>query len=103
MPESTEKLSLEEVVESLTGYEEIEIEKQFGDDIEELLENKPRAGLRAAVFIIARRRGAALPAAKDEAMKLSMRALNDCFADETIELDPDDPETEQGKDGTPRD
>lgn len=95
-------LSLEEAVESLTGFEELRIRERFGGDIEELLVERSRDGMRAvAAALVTRDLGQqedAADAAYQHVMGLSMTALNDFFADDEPEAMPDEPDTESGKD-----
>ena len=46
------EIGLEEAVETLTGFEEQYVAERFGADIEQLLMERPREGLRAAAMVL---------------------------------------------------
>jgi hypothetical protein len=97
----SKKIAFMEMVESLTGYEEEAIEDQFGEDINTLLGlNATRSG-RALVFIDAKRQGQDVAAAKAAAMSLTIKEVGDFFEDDADEVMPEEPVTEQGKEGAP--
>lgn len=96
----SEKRSLEESVELLTLGETMAIEGHFGKSIDG---GMSAIELTAGVIWAFERRndlkgtsGKRTDWHDIEAMKL--RDLKTYFADEEIDIDPDDPETEQGKD-----
>ena len=99
MTEHTQ-ISASEMVQSLTGFEEIAIEKHMGIDPYADGETKPLKVLRALLFVQATREGMTAPAAREHAMGLAMGAVQDRFVEEEEpeDLDPDEPETEAGKD-----
>jgi hypothetical protein len=49
------KMSADEVLGTLTGYDEIAIAKKFGAEVLDLMETRPLTGLRALVYIQKRR------------------------------------------------
>lgn len=104
MSDTTAKLSMTDLVGSLTGYEEDEIEKQFGDPIGPLLgKSLARAG-RALIFIVERRDGKNPAEARDAAMALRLVDVNDRFLDDDEDADdaiPEEPDTELGKPDMP--
>jgi hypothetical protein len=89
-----------ECIDSLTGYEELEIAEQFGDDINTLLVTQPSMASRSLVYVTKRRDGLDEAKAKDAAMKMSVKAVSDSFDPPEDEPMPDEPVTEQGKDGS---
>jgi hypothetical protein len=93
-----ERMSIDEMVESLNGYDEIAIEKAFGSDVSSLLEKKPTMGLRALVFVDVRRGGVSDAEARKSAMELRLGEVQEYFPDEDPEVTPDDPATDAGKD-----
>jgi len=95
MNEATQKPTVDEVVESLTGYEEDEIEKRFGADINTLLIGKPTRGLRALIFVVKARQDP--KTAYKDAMNLALKELDPFFADDGDEPMPEAPITESGK------
>ena len=99
-PPQTE-VTVDEVFEDLSGFDEIAIKKAFGDDVAKL-RKEPFMFIRALVFIDQRRRLALKDkAAFEAAMRLTVRQLNDYFDDddEPDEVDDDDPVTAKGKGG----
>jgi hypothetical protein len=95
---STVNLTAEEMTESLTGFDEIAVEKHLDLRIYADAEREPVKVLRALVFVHRRREGDDDAAAKQYAMDLPLKALQDYFAEDE-EVFPDAPETESGKDG----
>lgn len=86
-----------EVTASLNGFDEIAISKAFGADIMDLQQAKPMSFLRALVFVLKRREGMKDGEAKNAALTLTIREVNDTFADEeddvpgVLDEDDDDP------------
>lgn len=95
---STVDLTVEEMSGSLTGFEEQAIKKNFGVTMNDLGREGTTA-LRALVFADQRRKGAKDRDAYNTAMEMPLRDCQAYFAEEETEVDPDDPETDQGKDG----
>lgn len=86
---------------SLNGFDEIAITKAFGADVA-ALRDEPFRFLRALVFVHQRRADQPDKLAYHASMTLTVEALQDYFPDpEPDDLDPDDPDTDQGKDGPP--
>lgn len=107
---STSDLTGQAFFDTLNGFDEIAITKQFGTDVSQLTTGKDRPGnptmlLRALVFVDHRRRTGAKDAeAYKAAMNLTLTEVHDYFADdEPAEMDPDDPDTEAGKEPSPSD
>lgn len=90
-----------EMLESLTGYEEIAIREAFGHEITELLDTSYTTAARALVLVDAARKGQAAKDAKQTALSMTIKQVNDFFVEDEVELDVDEPVTEQGKDATP--
>jgi hypothetical protein len=75
-----DKPRIEDVVESLTGFEEIAVEKQFGAAVTALNETM---SARALVFVLNKRaNGGDDVTAKREAMQASLKEILATFADE---------------------
>lgn len=91
----SDRIGFSETVDTLTGFDEQDIEKQFGADFDAL---RLTMQLRALVFVHAKRDGADPKAAYKAAMGISLKDLGDKFADEEPEVDDEDPITDQGKD-----
>lgn len=95
---------------SLNGFDEIAIARAFGQDISDMVNQeqpdraRPFMFIRALVFVHKRRTSE--PKIKDaqafdQAMRMPQAELQEYFADdEADDLDPDDPDTDQGKDDT---
>lgn len=99
---STIGLTAEELSESLTGFDEIAIEQHMGIDVYADAERKPMKALRALVFVHRRREGDDDATAKQAALEMPLKAVQDYFAEDE-EITPDAPETESGKDVSPDD
>lgn len=96
----TPSVTIEEMGESLTGFEEIGIQQHFNDTLSRLLEQNPTMGLRALIFTDVHRRGETnVQQSKTAAMEMPLRDVMSYFLDldGVPDLDPDDPETEAGK------
>lgn len=103
-------LPLSEVIDSMTGFDEIAAEKFFDgfnvyDAVDTAEGGRPRARdmvtlLRVGVFILKRRDGLSDKDAYDAAMSMPSRVVNGYFADDPEEIDADDPDTEPGKDSS---
>lgn len=92
-------LTAEDFFGSINGFDEIAIARAFGEDIS-ALRKRPFTFMRALVFVDARRKGQKDDAAINDALSLSMKDLEAYFPDEIPEIDPDEPETDPGKDVT---
>lgn len=93
---STCELPGEDFFLTLNGFDEIAIVKQFGADVNQL-RNEPFRFLRALVFVDQRRRDLKDTEAFRYAQERTIAQLGAYFPDATPELDPDDPDTEAGK------
>lgn len=91
------KKTVTESLELLNGFDEIAIEKAFGTDIDNL---RATMTLRALIFIDKRREGLNVKAAYDAVMELTAKQLSEHFADDEVEVMPDEPVGEPGKDVT---
>lgn len=100
---SAANLTAEEMSLSLTGFDEIAIEKHFeGFDIYADAERKPMKALRALVFVHRRREGDEDAEAKQAALDMPLGDVQDYFIEDE-EITPNAPETEPGKDSSPDD
>lgn len=91
---SNEKPTVGDTLKSLTGYDELAIDRAFGKGLDEL---NARELARALVFTLERRGGASDADAKRTALELPMSELDTRFETETEELDEEEPETPEGK------
>lgn len=94
---TSDKISASEMVQSLTGFEEIAIERHMAIDVYADGERKPMAVMRALAFVMNKRDGGKDVDARQYALSLPMGDLTDLFADEEVELDPEEPETPSGE------
>ena len=83
------KNTLEELAESLNGFDEIAVQRSFGFSIDDF-ENQGTLGIRALVFVEFRREGDNDKTAYQRAMDLTMRELIDRYP-EMAEDDVPDP------------
>lgn len=90
---TTTKATANEVFESLTGYEEIAVEKRFGAGVETLADGKPLRLLRALAFVQIKREGSDDAKAYDAAMNLTLAEAQNRFED--------DRDLEAGEDNAP--
>lgn len=90
--------SMEEFVESLTGFEEIGIEEAFGQGIVQLLETKATMAARALIFVDRKRSGLKAQEARKAALEMRLGDVQDYFVDEQPEVDEENPVTAEGKD-----
>lgn len=91
------KLTAEGFVKTLTGFDEIAIEKAFDADIYQIADKKPVLSLRMLVFVDQTRSGATPAEAKDAALSMTTGGLEGYFAEDD-EITPDEPTTAPGKD-----
>lgn len=94
---TTTKKTVTESLELMTGFDEIAVEKKFGEDIDSL---RVTMSLRALVFLDHTRAGEKPQDAYDAAMGLTTKQLNEHFADDPDEVNPEEPITDSGKDST---
>jgi hypothetical protein len=90
-------MTVSEAMETLTGFDEIAVEKTFGIDFYAGNESHPLRPVRAMVFVLKRREGMSDNDAKDFALGLTAKDLNEFFEDEPDEVMPEEPVTEAGK------
>lgn len=102
MTSSVDRMTVEEMTESLTGFEEIAIKTHFGFDIGSPDGTSGTTFLRGLIFAHLARAGQNAKDAKAGAMGLTIKAAADYFADDD-EVTPDEPATEPGKDDEPHD
>jgi hypothetical protein len=91
-------MTFEEMSESVTGFDEIAVEKIMGMDMYTEAEAKPVLLLRSLVFIHIRRSGISDPDARKQVMEMPLGDVNDYFASKEEDVDPDEPDSESGKD-----
>jgi hypothetical protein len=88
--------TLEEVSDSLTGFDEIAIAQQFGRNVADLAQHDPSMFSRTLLFVVKRRAGLSDEEAKNAALGMTMKECADFFA-ETSQEEPgkDEPSEEQ--------
>lgn len=89
-----------EVGDSITGHDELAVEQHLGFDIYAIVGKQPAKYRRALIFIHLRHEGLSDEEAKKAALDLSIGEAWDYFA-EVDEIDPEEPDTEAGKDSSP--
>jgi len=94
------QVTASEMLESLTGFEEVAIGQHFGAEALELAEKKPTMLARALAFVHMTREGADAKTAKKRAMELTIKQSSDYFKADEDEPFPEEPVTDQGKEGT---
>lgn len=98
-------LSVEELVETLTGFEEQDIEQNFGAQVDDLLQLKPTMGLRALAIVAVKRalvtQDVKAPGSKahKHVMEMTLKEVNAFFPGDEPEVDPEQPVTPAGEDG----
>lgn len=97
-PPKTE-MSVTEFADTLTGFDEIAIEKCLGIDPYQDGERKPVMLMRALVFVDRRRQGDADAQAREFALNLRASDVTDYFAAEADEPMPDEPVSAEGNAG----
>src|SRR5690606_35396480 len=95
------QVTLEAMIDSLTGFEESAIGKAFDVEFGELFtdENRGNVMQRALVFVAHTRQGLDDKQAKEAALAMTLGEVNRFFLDD-VEPNPADPITEQGKGGS---
>lgn len=93
-PKHPQAITVDEYVDALTGYDEVEIPKRFGADYTSL---DGTLGLRALVWSSLRAKGISDDDAYDQVMKMKQSDVVFLIADDEDEVFPDEPTTESGK------
>lgn len=74
------QITAEEMLESLTGFDEIAIKQQFGAEVADLANNQPTMFLRSLVAVhVKRQDGLPDAAAKQRAMELTLKQAQEYF------------------------
>ncbi len=92
---SAVETTMTEIAGSVTGFDEIAVEKHFGFDLFEA--TSASKATRALVFIQLRRDGLKDDEAYKAAMNKPTSTLDQFFAEEPEEVMPDEPDTDPGK------
>lgn len=90
--------SFDEMLESLTGFEEIGIEEAFGADITALMLTNVTKAQRALVFVVKKREGLKATDARKAVLEMRLGDVQAFFADDEPEVNEDEPVTAAGKD-----
>lgn len=93
--------SVDDLLNSLTGFDELAINKAFGADVFDLAERQPTMYVRALIFIHFTRAGQDAGAAKKASMGMTIKQAQDFFPEGDEEFDPETPVTEAGKKDAP--
>jgi hypothetical protein len=86
----------EEVMQSLTGFDEIAIAQRFGAKVLKIAKEDETSFLRSLVFIEKRREGLKDGDAWQAVMEMPLAEVQEYFPDDD-EFDPDEPDTASGK------
>ncbi len=97
---TTDRPSVEEMTQSLTGFDEIAIEKHMGMDIYTDGETKPVMLLRSLVMVHKTRDGLSGPDARAAALGMKVSEVQDYFTESETALPDTEPETEAGKESS---
>lgn len=96
-PDPAQRPSLEDLLDSITGFEEIAITQAFGRYFAVLIDDATMLA-RAGIFVLKRREDGVNDAqAKESALAMTMGEVNAYFPDGDDEIDPDEPETPAGE------
>lgn len=91
----TTALTVDEVFDSLTGFDEMAIAQHFGRTVTELGDDPSMFG-RALVFVVQRRDGATDDAARNASLEMRMKDVTEFFAVASeVEAGKDEPLAEQ--------
>lgn len=93
---STSGMSVSEVLDSVTGHDEIAVDNAFQIDLYTGNKAKPMKLPRALVFVLKRREGLDDHAAKEFALGLTVKDLDAYFEKDADELDPEEHESPLG-------
>lgn len=94
------QITANEMLESLTGFDEVAIATHFGAEALELAEKKPTMLARALAFVhMTRPEGGGMDAktARKQAMGLTIKQANGYFAESDEEPFPEEPVTAEGE------
>lgn len=91
-------LTAEEVFDSLNGFDEIAIRKVFGATVLDLSNSDRLMFARSLVFTVKRREGLSDKDAHKATLEMTIKEVGDFFPEAPLEVDPDAPVTEVGKD-----
>lgn len=89
---ATEKTA-EEVLDSLTGFDEMAIKQHFGAPISDLASDQSMLA-RALVFVLRRRDGSADDDARNQVLGMSLKEVLGYFSEESAESGKDEPVSE---------
>jgi hypothetical protein len=97
---STTEITFAEIQHSITGFDEIAVQKHMDCDVYEAASTKLTLFRRCLVFIHQRHQGLDDQAAKKVALGMRFKDLFEYFAAEPYDDEDDEPETEVGKGST---
>lgn len=90
--EGDDRPTADDILESITGFEEVAVEKAFGADPIELAQgNKFMKFTRALVFVVKKREGLNDVQARQAAMEMPLSVLQDFFAEATDDVEEEAP------------
>ncbi|WP_300399882.1 hypothetical protein [Nocardioides sp.] len=80
-PTEVDKPTPNDLFESMTGFDEIAVARSFGAEITTMRE-QPFTFMRALLFVQARRDGMSDAKAREHALGLTVREVNDSFSED---------------------
>lgn len=93
---STANMTFEEMSESITGFDELAIEKHIGIDLYTDGQAKPVLMLRALVFVHLRRALNNDVEARKQVMEMTIKQVNGYFDAAPEDFNPEEPDSESG-------
>jgi hypothetical protein len=91
--------TLDEITDSLTGHDELNVHTAFGADVADLVQTRKTIFMRAMIAVHYNREGGdAFPLAYRKAMDLTMKDVIGFFSEQADDFDPDQPDSDAGKD-----
>lgn len=89
--------TVSEAMNSVTGFDELAVEKHFGFDLYQIADEKPLMSVRSMIFVDLRHQGVADKEAHEKALSMTLGEVEAYFEDEPEDAMPDDPDSESGK------
>lgn len=93
----TAETSADAIFQSMNYFDEQAVYEAFKIDIADIADKRQMLFLRAMAFVDLRRKAPDHATAWTEAAQMTIEQLTDYFPDAPVELDPDDPDTPEGK------
>lgn len=98
---SKSDLTVLEVSDSLTGFDEMAISQHFGCPVSELMETDASMWGRSLVFVLKRREGLSDDDARNAALSMTIKGVADYFPKESEESGKDEPPAADSPESSP--